>query len=56
MKPSELPKNKRDSVRINEEIAAALKEKGLSPQKLLDRALDEFFKIELNLEAKSGES
>ena len=42
-KPSELPKDKRDSVRINKEIDRALRERGLSVQKVLDNALDRLF-------------
>lgn len=43
MKPSKLKKNKRDSVRINKEVDRALRERGLSVQKVLDFGLDKLF-------------
>lgn len=52
MKPSELPKNKRDSVRINKEIDRALRERGLSVQKVLDKALDELFNVMVDVKEK----
>lgn len=52
MKPSELPKNKRDSVRINKEIDRALRERGLSVQKVLDKALDELFNVTVDVKEK----
>lgn len=52
MKPSELPKNKRDSVRINKDIDAALRKQGLSVQKLLDWAIDKRTKLGMKLEIK----
>jgi len=52
MKPSDLPKNKRDSIRINEKVARAIREKGLSAQKILDKALDELFDVKIDVEEK----
>lgn len=52
MKPSELPKNKRDSVRVNKDVDAALRKAGLSVQKVLDWALDQRVKVGMKLEVK----
>ena len=52
MKPSELPKNKRDSVRINDEVDKKLREQGLSVQKLLDWAIDQRIKMNIKMEVK----
>ena len=54
MKSSDLPKDKRDSVRVNRKICEVLKAHGLSPQKVLDMKLDELIKIglDINLEEK----
>ena len=52
MKPSELPKDKRDSVRINKEIDKVLREKGLSVQKILDKALNAFFDVKIDVREK----
>lgn len=53
MKPSELPKNKRDSVRVNDEVDAALRKQGLSVQKLLDWAIDKRVKLNMKMEIKN---
>lgn len=53
MKPSELPKNKRDSVRINTDVDAALRKQGLSVQKLLDWAIDKRVKLNMKMEIKN---
>ena len=54
MKPSELPKNKRDSVRLNTDVDNALRKNGLSVQKLLDWAIDQRVKIGMKIEVKKG--
>lgn len=56
MKPSELPKNKRDSVRINKDVDAALRKSGSSVQKLLDWALDQKVKMNMKIEVKKEPS
>ena len=52
MKPSELPKNKRDSVRINKDIDTALRKEGESVQKLLDWAVDQRVKVKTDIKIK----
>ena len=52
MKPSELPKNKRDSVRINKDVDGALRKAGSSVQKLLDWAIDQKVKLNMNMQVK----
>lgn len=52
METKDLPKDKRASVRINEKIDRALREKGLSIQKVLDNALEELFEVEINVKEK----
>lgn len=47
MKPSELPKNKRVSARMNQEILDEIKRRGLSVQKILDLWANENIKIEI---------
>ena len=49
MKPSELPKDARDSVRLNSEVDNALRKAGLSTQKLFDWAVDQRLKMDLKL-------
>jgi len=56
MKPSELPKNKRDSVRINKDVDAALRKSGSSVKKLLDWAIDQKVKMKMNMEVKKEPS
>lgn len=56
MKPSELPKNKRDSVRINTDVDAALRKQGMSVQKLLDWAIDKRVKLNMKMEVKSEQT
>jgi len=52
MKPSELPKDKRDSIRINTLVDEALREDGLSVQKLLDWAIDQRVNLSLDIKVK----
>ena len=52
MKPSELPKNKRGSIRINNDVLKTLEKVGLSAQKLLDWAIDRNVKINPKKEEK----
>lgn len=52
MKPSEMPKNKRDSVRINKDVDKALRDSGSSVQKLLDWAIDQRIKIGMDIKIK----
>lgn len=56
MKASELPKNKRDSVRVNKEVDASLRAAGLSVQKVLDWAIDQKVKIDMKMEVKKKPS
>lgn len=52
MKPSDLPKDKRDSVRINTKVDAALRAQGMSTQKLFDWAVDQRVKMNMNMKIK----
>jgi len=45
MKPSELKKDSRADIRINSEMKKELKKRGLSVQKLFDKALNREIKI-----------
>jgi len=48
MKPSDLPKDKRVSARVNKELLKIIIEKGLSVQKIIDLWVDE--KLSLKIE------
>lgn len=52
MKPSEMPKNKRDSVRVNKDVDAHLRSVGSSVQKMLDWAIDQNVKIDMKMKSK----
>jgi len=52
MKPSDLPKNKRDSVRVNKDVDKALRDAGSSVQKMLDWAIDKKVKMNMNIKVK----
>lgn len=52
MKPSELPKDDNFSGRINKKVKAALKELGMTPQKIVDLYANEVLKAEITVERK----
>ena len=52
IKQSKLPKDSRVTLRINKELKAALKLKGVSIQKELDKAMDNLAQVFLEIKVK----
>jgi hypothetical protein len=55
MKPSQLKKDRRDTIRTNTEIKEKLARKGLSIQDVFDQKIDELFACEVSLKAVTPE-
>lgn len=52
MKPSELPKNKITSIRINDQIKKQLLDEGITPQQIIDQFIDAKFEVEKRMVKK----
>lgn len=52
IRPSELKKDRQDTIRINSKVKEFLKSKGLSVQDLIDSAINEKIKIDTDLKLK----